>query len=91
MTETNRKPADRLADIREQLHVLKAEELALREGFINGTLPLTGDEHTVVVETKINERIDLKAMRERVPESVWRPFVISTTANRVTVQKRDDA
>jgi hypothetical protein len=88
MTETNRKPADRLADIREQLHILKAEEAVLREGFINGTLPLTGDENTVTVDTRTIERLDLRKMRELVPESVWRPFVVSTAASRVSVRKK---
>jgi hypothetical protein len=82
------KPADRLHDIREQLHALKAEEAVLREGFINGTLPLTGDEHIVVVETKVNERLDLKAMRQHVAEAIWRPFVISTAASRVSVKPK---
>jgi hypothetical protein len=88
VTETNRKPADRLADIREQLHVLKAEEESLRQGFIAGTLPPDGDENIVVVERKISERLDLRALRKRVPESVWAPFLISTATSRVTLRKR---
>jgi hypothetical protein len=80
---TNRKPADRLADLREQLRVLKAEEESLRQAFIAGTLPLDGDDYTVSVETKVNERLDLKAMRENVPEEVWVPFLISTATHYV--------
>jgi hypothetical protein len=91
MTETNRRPADRLHDIREQIHDLKQQEAALRQAFIHGELPLDGDEYTVTVDTKISERIDLRAMRKSVAESIWSPFVISTTTNRVTVRKQGDA
>ena len=51
----SRKPADRLADLREEIKALEAEEESLRQGFIAGTLSLEGDDFTVVVETKINE------------------------------------
>src|ERR1700745_3654157 len=80
--QTNHHPADRLADIREQIRILKAEEEELREGFIAGDLDLDGarDDYTVVVEQKVNERIDLRRMREHVPESVWRRCCRAVTA-----------
>lgn len=71
----NRRPADRLAELRTQIAALKAEENALREGFIAGDLPLEGDEHVAVVEQKVNERIDLKAMRQNVDASIWSPYL----------------
>ena len=75
--QTNRKPADALADIRAAISELKAEEATLRQGFISGMLPLDGDEHTVTVTTNTIERIDLKTMRQHVAEAIWAPFVIS--------------
>jgi hypothetical protein len=85
---TNRKPADRLAELREQIAVLREQEAALREGFISGALPLEGAEYTVNVERKENIRIDGVALRKHVAEDVWRPFAITTTADYVTVRKR---
>lgn len=82
------KPADQLALVRAQIAAL-AEEGVLRQGFISGTLPLAGDENTVVVETKTNERIDAKAMRANVAEEVWRPYVIATATTYVTLAKTD--
>jgi hypothetical protein len=43
-SSTNRKPADRLSDLREQIRALEAEEEALRQGFVSGDLPLEGDD-----------------------------------------------
>jgi hypothetical protein len=77
-TRTNRKPADRLADLREQIRVLKAEQAAIRQGLVDGELDLEGDDHVAVVTTVVNERIDLRAMRQNLPESVWSPYVTST-------------
>ncbi|MBR0910803.1 hypothetical protein [Bradyrhizobium japonicum] len=86
---TNRAPADRLADIRAQIAVLKGEEAALRAGFVSGDLPLDGDEYTVTIETKLNQRLDLKSMREHVEESIWTPFLISKPTTYVTTRRRE--
>jgi hypothetical protein len=40
---TNRKPADRLAEIRERIRTLEAEEATLRAGFIAGEFSLEGE------------------------------------------------
>jgi hypothetical protein len=79
-TPSNRKPADRLADIREQIRVLEAEEELLRQGFIAGTLDQQGDEYTVAVGSKVNERIAYLKNRKpptlrtsRVFKSKWSP------------------
>jgi uncharacterized protein (UPF0548 family) len=86
--QTNRKPADRLFELREQIRVLKAEEEELREGFIAGDLPLEGDEHVVSVEVKINERIDARAMRQNVDESIWAPYLISTPSSYIKTERK---
>jgi hypothetical protein len=88
MTDPNRHPADRLADIRAEIAVLREEEENLRQGFISGALPLYGDEFTVNVERKENLRIDGAALRKHVDEVVWRPFAITATSDYVTVRKR---
>jgi hypothetical protein len=85
---TNRKPADRLAEVREQLVVLKAVEQSLRAGLISGALALEGDDYVVVVEKKQDQRLDLVAMRQHVPESIWSPYLITTTTNYVKTRRK---
>jgi hypothetical protein len=79
---TNRKPADRLHDVRETIRALREEEAELRAGMISGELELEGDEFTVTIETKVNERIDLKAMRKSVPDEIWRPYLVTSRNDR---------
>jgi predicted phage-related endonuclease len=83
-----RAAADRLHDLREQIKELEAEEQELRQAFIAGELPLIGDEYVAVVTTVVNERLDLRRMREHVPEDVWRPYAIETQSSYVTVRRR---
>jgi hypothetical protein len=80
----NRKPADRLADIRAQIAALREEESALREGFIAGVLDREGAEHVVNVVRKENIRLDVPALRKHVNEGVWTPFATNTTTDYVT-------
>ncbi|WP_439393328.1 hypothetical protein ACRQ5Q_29030 [Bradyrhizobium sp. PMVTL-01] len=87
---TNRKPADRLADLRGQIKVLEAEEAKLRAGFIAGEHALEGDEHAVTVETKTNQRIDARRMRAAVEASIWSPYVIETASTYVTVVRKGE-
>jgi hypothetical protein len=88
-TPSNRRPADRLAEIRQQLAVLKAEEALLRAGLISGTLPLAGYDYSVEIEEKINERIDSRALRQNVPETICKPFLIATPTVRVAVKRKN--
>jgi hypothetical protein len=85
--DSNRRHADRLAELREQIAALRAEEEILRRGFIDGTLDPIGDDHVVVVERKENQRIDSAAMRKNVAEEIWRPYLISSVNDYVTVRK----
>jgi hypothetical protein len=88
MTDTNRAPADRLADIRAQIAVLREEEELLRQGFISGQLPIEGDEHIVAVDRKERWRIDGAEMRKQVAEEVWRPYLIKASSDYVTIRKK---
>jgi hypothetical protein len=86
---TNRAPADRLHDVRQRIAELRTEEERLRAGFIAGTLDPIGDDFMVEVEEKINERLDLKAMRRGVPEAIWSPYLISRPSTYITLKKRN--
>ncbi|OKO80154.1 hypothetical protein AC629_27885 [Bradyrhizobium sp. NAS80.1] len=82
------KAPDRLHDLRERIAELKVEEAELRAGLISGALPLDGDDFTVEIETRINERLDLAAMRAAIPESIWSPFLLSSSCIYVKTRKR---
>jgi hypothetical protein len=84
----NRKPADRLADIRAEIAALREEEEHLRQGFISGVLLLEGDDYTVTVERKEHLKIDGRELRKHVDEAVWAPFAITATTDYVIVRKR---
>ena len=73
--------SDNFAKIRE-------EEARLRSGLISGELPLEGDQYVVEVEEKINQRLDLAAMRERVDPAIWSPYLIDKPSTYVNVRKR---
>jgi hypothetical protein len=88
MTDPNCHPADRLADIRAEIAALREEEAELREGFISGELPLEGGDHIVVIDCKLIERIDSRAMREHVEESIWSPYLIATPTTYVTLKRK---
>jgi hypothetical protein len=86
-----RRPADQLHRIREQIRALKAEEAAIRQGLVDGSLDLEGDEHRAVVTMVNNERIDLKAMRQHVEESIWSAYLIATPTTYVRLERRGAA
>jgi hypothetical protein len=66
-----------------------ASRLNLRQGFIAGALDAVGDNFVVIVERKVNTRIDGRAMREQVAESVWRPYLVEKAVDYVNVRRRD--
>jgi hypothetical protein len=80
--------ADQLAEIRARIAELREREAELRDGFINGSLSTEGIEHDVVIETKLNERLNLALMREQMPPHVWAPYVIKAESRYVTVKPR---
>ena len=51
-------------------------------------LPLEGDDYTVVIETKVNARIDSRAMRRHVDERIWRPYLIATPTVYVRTERK---
>jgi len=84
----NSKPADQLHDIRQRINELRNQEDQLRCGLIAGDLPLEGDDFVVVIDRKKVERVDLDAMRRRVAEEVWKPFLVSRETIYVNCRKR---
>jgi hypothetical protein len=86
----NRKPADRLAEIREEVRRLQEEEAELRHGFITGDLDLIGDDYRVIVSSGAKERIDTRALRRDFKPSVLRPYLKSTTVTFVRAELKTE-
>lgn len=55
---TNRKPADELAWVREQIRDLQAREDYIKRMILDGTFEAEGDEVDIVVEQKTQKRLD---------------------------------
>ncbi len=89
-TKTNLAPADRLAKVRDEIRILKAEEDELRSGFIDGELDAVGDEHVVVITTSRSERIDTQALKREWGMAKLRPFVTESETTFVKLKKRAD-
>jgi hypothetical protein len=83
--------ADRLADIRARIAELREQESLPRSGFVNGTLPIEGNDYTVVIERKSVERVDLASMRQHIEERIWRPFLIRGETLYVTLRRKREA
>jgi len=89
-TKTNLAPADRLARVREDIRILKAEEEELKDGFKAGDLDTVGDEHVVVITTSRSEKIDTQALKREWGMAKLRPFVTETETTFVKLKKRAD-
>jgi len=63
---TNRKPADELAWIREQIADLKAREDYIRRKLIDGTFDVEGDEVWADIQTKTQKRFQRKLVEEEL-------------------------
>jgi hypothetical protein len=72
---SNRKPADELADIRDQIRLLKAREEDLRQKFIAGKVSLSGDDYRVVVSGKTAEILDTAKIRKELGLQFLKPFM----------------
>jgi hypothetical protein len=87
MSQTNRKPPDELADVREQMKTLKAREDELREMLISGQADLVGDDCVAVVSIVTQERVDTAKLRAELGLERLRPFLKMTEATTVKVER----
>jgi hypothetical protein len=84
--QSNRKPADRLAEIREQIRALEVEEAELRQSFLDGEHDLVGDDHQVIITASVMERIDVKSLRRDFNPSALRPYLKTTNTTFVRTE-----
>lgn len=87
MAETNRKPPDELADVRERIKELGRREDQLKADLIAGKADLVGDEYVAVISKVTSERIDSKKLRQEIGTERLRPFLVPSVATVVKVEK----
>ena len=61
----NRKPADKLKEIRDEIKRLKADEDYIRRMMIKGDMLLVGDQFKAVITKSKQNRLDRKAVEEK--------------------------
>jgi hypothetical protein len=87
MTQTNRKPPDELADVRERMKELKRREDELKAELIAGKVELVGDEFVARISKVTSERIDSKKLRQEIAAEQLAPFLVTSTATVVNVER----
>lgn len=88
-TASNRKPADELADIREQIKKLKEREGAIRHQALQGLCGLTGDEFKIVIARVVAERVDTDKLKKELGLKFLRPFLRKVQTEYVRLKKLD--
>jgi hypothetical protein len=76
MEQTNRHPADRLADIREQIRQLESEEAKLRAYLLHHPDDLCGHDFEAIVASQTRKRLDLAGLARHVGDAVVERFTV---------------
>jgi hypothetical protein len=84
---TNRHPADRLHDLRDEIRRLQAEVDQLRAELMAAGADLRGDEWIATVCTRAHRRIDMDAALAALGEALW-PFLRRSTHREVRLCRR---
>jgi hypothetical protein len=87
VVQTNRKPPDELADVRERIKELKAREDELRELLIAGEADPIGDDYAAVISKVVSERIDTTRLRRELGLERLRPFLVPLESTVVKVER----
>jgi hypothetical protein len=87
MTQTNRKPPDELADVRERMKQLKHREDELKASLIAGEVDLVGDEFIAKISQVTSERINSPKLRKEVAAEQLKPYLVTSTATVVNVER----
>jgi hypothetical protein len=75
--ETNRHPADELAEVRPMLAALKAREAELRQRLLTGN-DLRGDGWRAHVQIQSRERLDVAAVKQHFASDVLEMFLVKS-------------
>ena len=88
MEGNNRHPADRLADVRQEIKQLEGEEQQLRAYLLEHPHDRTGLEHIASVGEQRRSRVDLKALADEVGHSIVQRFTHYTHCRLVRLRER---
>jgi hypothetical protein len=89
---SNRHPADQIADIRQQIKVLKEQETELRERLINASgLDRVGDDWIAKVSEQKRHSLDQKALKNHFGAHALQPFMRESVATVLKLIDRHTA
>lgn len=85
----NRHPVDRLADIRDRIRGLEAEEAAIRDELLDGKHSRVGEQWVATVKEQCRETLDATLIREHFGLKGILPFIKRKTVRMVRLTKRE--
>ena len=86
---SNRHPADKIADVRQQIGVLKKQEAGLRKILINATKSdRVGDEWIANVSEQKKRLLDREALERHFGTDAIRPFMHDSVSTMLRVERR---
>jgi hypothetical protein len=86
--QTNRHPADALADVRLEIRELKIRESELRTELLADGADRNGVEYQAVVLGSTRDRLDVAAVIEHFGADALRPFMRQSTCTVVKLKRR---
>jgi hypothetical protein len=86
--EGNRHPADRLADVRQEIKRLEEKEQELRAYLLEHPHDRIGMEHIATVGEQRRSRVDLKALADEIGHSLMQRFTHFTSCRTVRLRER---
>jgi hypothetical protein len=86
--QSNRHPADELADVRAELRRLEDREQKLRAYLLEHPDDRIGAEHVASVGEQQRKRVDLKALADEIGASLLQRFTAFSTCRIVRVHAR---
>jgi hypothetical protein len=86
--ERNRHPADRLADVRQDIKRLEQEERELRAYLLEHPHDRTGIGHIATIGEQRRSRVDMKALADEIGHSIVQRFTHYTHCRLVRLRER---
>lgn len=84
----NRHPVDRLADIRDQIRRLKAEEEIIRQELIDGKCRKIGDQWIANIFVSEHDRLDTTLIRKHFGYEKIKPFLKKQITQTIRLTER---
>lgn len=88
MSISNRHPVDRLADIRAEMKILKAEEDAIRDALRADGADLSGVEHYARIVTTQTTRLDRTKLEAKFGKEAIKDCLVETPIVQVRLVER---